>query len=125
MNVASLKNCKALFELSEWDQTSYRWFNEDGVITAHPINPQSFAIPLGPAYDSGYLLRKLGSNIASLSIKTEQRGNVGDGFMPHLVYGTWNGNAIFTDADTPEDALAKLAIELFKQGILQSTKENK
>jgi hypothetical protein len=127
MNVANLNNCKALFELSGWDDTShvmrhgYNFGNEQHMFLAHKNEKYMPGIDL-PAFDSGFLLRKLREN----------------GKYPHLnieagLYGKWQAKYAYkTDkttltypgiahgvADTPEDALILLAIQLFKDGILQ------
>lgn len=94
MNVASLELCKELYELSGWKTGGDKptWNGRKGVNSA-------------PAYDLGYLLRKL----------------------PY--HGVISGQGTFRQAscsgyiassDTPEDALAQLAIELHKQGVLTS-----
>jgi hypothetical protein len=57
-----------------------------------------------PAYDLGYLLRKLPQPYSIMAYSTGRLVAV-------------QGEVTAT-ADTPEDAAAKLAIELFKQGIL-------
>lgn len=94
MEVASLSNCKRLFELSEWipSETSVLE-TSDGVIP--------------PAYSAGYLLRKL-PDYCPLQRRTN---------------GTWfiypnEINPKEITADTPEDALALLAIKLFEEGVL-------
>jgi hypothetical protein len=100
-DVASLELCRELYELSGWKTFAM----ERGLAEDRPIDP---------AYDLGYLLRKLQRNHVEL---------VG------LTTGEWTARAYWHSteqaraeyADTPEDAAAKLAIELFKQGIL--TKE--
>jgi len=112
MNVASLELCKELYDLSAWE-TEYGWMkfgkHLSGNRTTWTIDARD--ISDFPAYDLGYLMRKLppATNI----------------FITGRDYGAKEGNfskkhRMFF-ADTPEDAAAKLAIELFKQGIL--TKE--
>lgn len=109
MNVASLELSKELYELSGWEDVS----NTHVFYGTHwDISKASMTESIGlqnmhlPAYDLGYLLRKL------------------DGFDIQLNYSnqwrTWNCWADDYDgkADTPEDAACKLAIELFKQGVL-------
>lgn len=115
MNVASLELSKELFELSGWKDThfSYRATPSNSgkdyrVIDISPNIQQDI-----PAYDLGYLLRKLPSQIA---------------LTKGIFYAcTWiaedhNDSHNFI-AKTPEDAVAKLAIELFKQGILTKGEE--
>lgn len=129
MNVASLEFCKELHELSGWDDTEKSYNIENDVedtsmaILMHPKHT--------PAYDLGYLLRKLpkwgkyttgngeiqhkttnititvtdsdggGSWVATMDSRIEEHGWVDPQY-----------------ADTPEDCAAKLAIQLFKEGIL-------
>lgn len=98
MNVANLDLCRELYELSGWtDNDHHRYLGEGEEI---------------PAYDLGYLLRKL------------QPFNAAD---LQWLGGKWAAQAVIfgtqpkserTEADTPEDAACKLAIELFKQGVL-------
>lgn len=115
MNTASLKLCKELFEVSGWHE-DLEWH-----INRKP--PAAEFSRIAPAYDAGFLLRKLPLNID-------------DGFFELNHYGTDNGywiaqycthdlnTNVFTydfsnHGDTPEDAACKLVIELFKQGILK------
>lgn len=97
MAVASLELCKELHTLSGWETPLDQFHYNEG----EPL----------PAYDLGYLLRKLQRNHVELY---------------GLTTGEWTARAYWHSteqaraeyADTPEDAAAKLAIELFKQGIL-------
>lgn len=106
MSVATLELCRELYELSGWQ--SGNW---------HIIGPDEST----PSYDLGYLLRKL------------PRIHKRDWHLflqPWTRYGTWYCNLRHWQdpyllveerasvGDTPEDAAAKLAIELFKQGVL-------
>jgi hypothetical protein len=133
MHVASLELCKELYELSWWtdtddehlliptglrfgqpdksgNQASYATEREWTVGKDNPSSPWA-ASEKYPAYSLGYLLRKLDHFELTFN---------------GLNYGAWykvvRGDRIVNQrADTPEDAAAKLVIELFKQGIL--TKE--
>ena len=77
-----------------------------------------------PAYDCGYLLRKLpallgkrGSNSAEcLRLGKDKERYLAGYIGVDLVWG------FPCEAETPENALCKLSIELFKQGVL--TKED-
>lgn len=119
MYVTSLEVSKELYELSGWDGTSF--FHAEGYerdsykrvlyTGGNPSNEAMWGANHTPVYDLGYLLRKL-PNWYEWSLSQDP-----DGFytMWHdglEVGGRW-------DADTPEDAAAKLAIELFKQGVLK------
>lgn len=112
MNVASLELCKELYELSWWDDTD-KWLHLKGngdTMLFDPIEGQLMDCD-APAYDLSYLLRKLPDRHAWLRYDedTEQW------FMSNKLHQEEVSD------DTPENAAAKLAIELFKQGIL--TKE--
>lgn len=131
MSVASLELCKELYELSEWDDTSYHYANgilEHGIDTAFKKYAIEEKYPgYCPAYDLSYLLRKLPKyvKVDERSSRLEFHPLAEDstkwavGYMkPGLLSSEWH---IIAVADTPEDAACNLAIELFKQGIL--TKE--
>jgi hypothetical protein len=116
MNVASLYLCKELYELSRWglehksefegkywvgtEETGYKLDFLRGI----PAYSNTY-----PAYDLGYLLRKL----PAFRLEKTDKGYHTDYF---------SGTEVFvgaTEAETPEDATVKLAIELFKQGVLK------
>lgn len=129
MNVASLELCKELYAVSGWK--GHIW-SEDGVKSCNLFfnsmagwtlttcaDPKAFEDEPDdwiPAYDLGYLLQKLpGENMA----------------FAHGKNDTWYLNLILMDIRGPgmqssfstegvsiEDAVAKLAIELFKQKVL-------
>lgn len=113
MNVASLELSKELYELSGWpgpqvsgitvsDQTYGGHFDDDGNFVA-------------PKFNLGYLLRKLPYDTMiriSRSGFTARWSNQSVR-MPGIQLLTIN-----IHRTTPEDAAAKLAIELFKQGAL-------
>ena len=111
MNVASPELCKELFKISGWDY-SVAWSRlsdpPDGREDWMLGTPHSQAIERYPAYDLGYLLRKLHEPIGRLL------------FVPksNNTWGLWADNMDAINAETPEDAACKLAIELFKRGIL-------
>lgn len=136
MNVASLELCKELYQLSGWDLTYFIWTEKsltvdklgtelwgDNVVAMSGAEADTWDGYKCPAYVLGYLLRKLptGSSVEVLS----------DGqYKAKCYYGLDDAHSsgiplielFVAKADTPEDAVAKLAIELFKQGIL--VKEN-
>lgn len=114
MKAANIDICKELFELSGWGDSGY-WYSRGY-----------------PAYDCDYLLRKLSS------FDYKVKGKQGD-IMPVRCHtfiwqetehqwragykynlGGQRYDDLFIYADTPEEALCKLAIELFKQGALKS-----
>lgn len=120
MNVASLELCKELYELSGWENTDGLWYTDTwgntkvGSLARIRRNPR----PTYSAYDLGYLLRKL-QDLEGLAV-----------YRCHHQDNSWNWSAQCDDeesvinasyfhyADTPEDAICKLAIELFKEGAL-------
>lgn len=108
--VASLENCKRLYELSGWETNiPYDWGVEhqqslDG-LSKKVIQKADFYL-----YSAGYLLRKLPNQTKLRKAKTMDR------------YWAYFGNNDKRDsvyADTPEDALALLAIKLFESGVLK------
>lgn len=120
MNVANLENCKKLYELSGWDDTSHvkrRYATDDGMV-AYRLDPR-FRVAwvekdYVPAYDLGYLLRKL-------PVQVDYEDNRGVLLMSYVIPDSkWRaalGN-ISRYADTPEDAACLLAIKLFEEGVL-------
>lgn len=76
-----------------------------------------------PAYDLGYLLRKLPHSNHGHNLELVPRYDATwyVGFSVGLTDLTVNNEPeylMWAEADTPEDAAAKLAIELFKQNVL-------
>lgn len=122
MNVASLELCKELYELSGWDGTHIFYDAENDPVESkralimHPTKNC-------PAYELGYLLRKLPTDIeeaqfVNVGTADEKEPWVAE-YSPSLTVKT-----IYAFADTPEDAACKLAIKLFKNGILSQEKES-
>jgi hypothetical protein len=70
-----------------------------------------------PAYDLGYVMRKLPSGIHIFKASKSVRN---DGVVK---YSAWMQNVTRYRllATTPEDAACELAIELFKSGVLSSS----
>jgi hypothetical protein len=102
-NVASLELCKELYELSGWRGSPQVLSYHSHFLLANEREGTGI-----PAYDLGYLLRKLPN----------------DDYEFLHGSGEWyfRGVSPYADSgycDTPEDAAAKVAIKLFKQGILQ------
>lgn len=136
MNVASLKLCEKLYKLSGWqgaeqaeeDTEGNLWFNSsvgwqlvaDARFTALVDEPGDWL----PAYDAGYLLRKFPRNIQideSIGWLT-LAGNAELWQCGYLMDGGYMGTRFNDFGNTPEDALCKLAIELFKEGVLDKEK---
>lgn len=98
MNVTSKELCQELYELSGWEEDTHDWWGENKTY-------------LAPRYTLGYLLRKL----HDVRPPNKERTVALDWFgekCEALSFGLTAYEA------TPEDATAKLAIELFKQGVL-------
>ena len=105
MKTASLDLCKELYKLSEWgfDEFEGRDKTLEWVNDRDEDNTLLGSMPL---YDLGYLLRKLPDN--TILHKTTDT----------YYEATLNQYEYHWIADTPEDAVAKLAIELYKKGTL-------
>lgn len=89
---ANLELCKELYELSGWQTPDFE---------------NDFGTDWGcPKYNLGYLLRRL-PDYSKICKETE-------GY-----YADAHGMIEPTKANTPEDALTKLAISLFKSGALK------
>lgn len=136
MQVASLELCKELYEVSGWLGDD-RWYmtNPVGYVigTATPRifeNDKDYVLGYRtdtPAYDLGYLLRKLPQSDDILNGRIYTLGVVWS--LTGWMAGLWDadGNPAphlpISEADTPEDAACSLAIDLFQQGVLK--KESK
>lgn len=106
--VASLELCKELYELSGWIDPSQNGYSH---------------VPGAPYYSLGYLLRKL-AVVQMITLRY-----VHSGYRLSLDSPEWYDKWIcflpdtrqgdYIVADTPEDAVCKLAIELWKQGIFK------
>lgn len=126
LNVASIELCKELYEVSGWYQTEDVWAAFSDHKDMKPVIVRSDHGELGhqlyviaPAYDSGYLLRHLPGHYV------QKHGN--ESYRAH-----WHGHAptkqqrelghdhISGDSSSsPENALCRLAIYLFRMEILE------
>ncbi len=136
MHVANLELCRELYGVSGWNDTEFyfnaggqRWYLKPSRRKSNPISGNET-----PAYDLGYLLRKLPPLIRIpykngrlrkhpnfLSLRPTRNYSDSRTFVQkwEAIYLKWHANDyIMATADTPEDAAAKLAIELFRQGVL-------
>jgi hypothetical protein len=131
MNVASLELCEELYELSGWVDTLFDKNEDTYRIWSYSRADYEMHVGLRdgneklsdyqeayPAYDLGYLLRKLpeGTQLRRNRAKPLKRSNW-HGEWTVGIYGV-NHRGVYGAAGTPEDAACKLAIELFKQGVL-------
>jgi len=122
MNVTSLPLCKELYELSGWGYTVERYVENQrdhriGVVHATNVD-LSIHNEIAPAYDLGYLLRKLPHyDHTGWDLTISFDGDfVVVGYHDPLNANSWREQI---GDENIEDAAARLAIELFKQGILK------
>lgn len=106
MNVASLELSKELYELSGWIAGEFKRDN-DGIYRLETV----------PRYSLSYLLGQLppcGFNHKdrAVGLRLNRRLTENDWWVGYP-------GVFAVSADTPENAAAKLAIELFKQGVLE------
>jgi len=116
MNVARLDLSKELYTLSGWEQALYEHelLNGEYYTTTLPIKDMEHGSrnTYIPAYDLGYLVRKLQTTMDYLRASTVSK--------QWVVKGPWSDDEdSLIYADTPEDAACILAIRLFKEGILK------
>lgn len=133
--VASLELCCELYELSHWQDVEQYW--EEYTMTGdyilkksavgNPFPKDKILSPLiTPAYGAGYLLRKLpiGHPKTDMYARLIVQRHYKDKWS--CFWATEDDECeIYVDARTPEDATAKLCIELFKRGILKREGESK
>jgi len=115
--VAELGVCRELFELSGWDDTpwSYYWSELDDTVL-NLSEPLKVTGGVGiydkqyPAYDLGYLIRHLPLNMTIYRAGTfcEAAWHRANGFDEQRAQG-----------ETPEDAAVRLAIQMFKLGLMK------
>jgi hypothetical protein len=113
--VASLELSKELYELTEWNDTDYVHEAEDYDGKVWHVKHRMEVLPPSynyPAYTLGYLLRKLPPHYAVWI------GPSGSGYAEQII-GPQRLNDIGEQGDTPENAAAKLCIELIKQGVIK------
>lgn len=134
MNLASLELCKELYGLSDWSDTNF-WYGEPKNLEPQLIFRADKQIPnemiwagdrFTPAYDLGYLLRKLPARIHML--EGDDVFLVIEKFDPHPLdeprYTAMYKASVDSDCwaqttDTPEDAVCALAIKFFQEEILK------
>lgn len=107
MKVAALELCKELDELSGWRTKETLVLNEDSKTEV-----------VFQMYDLGFLIRKVPGDI---DYGYDSTGNLELTFHAGLgVWSAWYQTEELPSCQSvsPEDAVAKLAIDLFKQSIL-------
>lgn len=128
MNTASLALCKELYELSGWAETEKHWYIDQEQFEAVRtiteamkfFDGERIEYRVAPAYDLGYLLRKLPERSISLIKKVRIAGLEYAPSYSFYYKQNSRGRQVSCEADNPEDSAARLCIELFKQGVLQS-----
>jgi hypothetical protein len=121
MNVTSRKISKALYEISGWSNTHF-WHNEASAVTEPTmkmwvLSDHEGGYDRSPAYDLGYLLRKL-EHLEGLAVVRYHTTNDILSWAVEVDAVDSFEEKEFEIAETPEDAAAQLCIELFKQGVL-------
>ena len=119
MTVATIDLCQTLFMNSGWIGTNLNHFRfHDGKVSveARPISAYISARGI-PAYDLGFLLRRLPPSTA-----IRKRSTMSAGKEYSASAAVRSGIAALDR--TPEDAAAKLAIELFKRAVLRKQSDD-
>lgn len=120
MSVASLDLCKELYALSDWEDTECWWIKKRGgeteAYTGAERSEYTFTgdVDLNlPAYDLGYLWRKLPP---SINIELAKRVHYEDTNEWSVDLTAHYGDSFYWTEDFPtvEDALASLLIRLIK-----------
>lgn len=127
MNTASLELCKELFELSGWGldgdfrESMFWWFDNGGDWKAQYLHESTVGRIQHPAYDLGYLLRKLPTDQVKEHLHYSLNLLYANSYS-HWVCGYGGTRPIKgltrEYSVNPENATAKLAIELIKQGVI-------
>jgi hypothetical protein len=103
MNVASRELCEELFKLSQWGASARYIKTKGGLIAATSLQPLEEDEFVCPAYEISYLYRVM-NKPSELS-----------GFSSFWKASS-SGHEV--EAENPEDAMVKLAVALFKAGVL-------
>lgn len=106
VNVASKELCAKLKKLSGWSDTTFCW-NGQIIPAFWPEEMRAHDVDSFPAYDLGYLVRKL----PPFSLHRYPADN---GLYTAESSDGW----ALEQGDTPEDAACKLAIELLKLKVI-------
>ena len=118
MNVANLELCRELHELSGWEDTYLAYVSqttgEQHVLAADGSFGENWDFDW--AYDLSYLLRKL-------PVHTKLWAERPDNWHAHFDDKDGLMQGLHVTYDTPEDAAAKLCVELIKQGLLTPKNE--
>lgn len=130
VEVASVALSRELHDVSGWEDPAYIYLEIDGKYSIALIDISrrfsKLVTDVIPAYDLGYLLRKLPPFVDSQAYPGQRAyldiGLRDDGPPWYAWYACWGIPGVMSDfglhADTPEDAACQLAIQLFKRGVL-------
>lgn len=104
MKTASRVISAMLYEVSKWDSVRLDTYPKDG--------PDLMC----PAYDLGFVLRKMPKYLLAGNTNTPLRMTVEPDYYCFR-YGFEPGHS--AKAKSPEDAICKLAIKLFERGLIE------
>lgn len=111
-DVTNLELSRELYKVSGWDDQTW-WFDGSSLYLVRTDDP---------AYDLGFLIRKLPVSVQEGFLGFWKAGeeNYTCGYIndDNEIEHTESDGELFEAADTPENALAQLAITLIKQNIL-------
>lgn len=112
MHFANVELCKKLFAVSGWDDTSFRYVG--GSRSKIELLPRDERVtkPDVPAYDLGYLVRRLPYPV---SVTANKRGFVTTAAMMRHRPPFFN---YLARDDSPENSTVDVLLEMFKQGVL-------
>ena len=124
MHVTSLELSKTLYHLSGWKDTEYFYQRNDyadgsaGFSLVNPVLEAPLAGEAYPAYDLGYLLRRLPTQ-TRIKREYDASPDKPQETPAHYraLYDTADDQHFWQGANTPEDAAALVAIELLKAEI--------
>lgn len=133
MQVSSLELSKELYELSGWgEELDYGWayqVNRSELVHLAGGDGIGENFDFAPAYTAGYLLRALPADLPNPEWGGFDQPKKVPLELAHVMAGAgewwaqyhvrYNVPIACVYADTAEDALCKLAIELFKAGVLE------
>lgn len=109
---ASLENCKRLYELSGWNDSSLKGTG-DYMASAAQANQEI------PAYTAGYLLDKLAPLAKEVGRLSLEYCNTDDGWMWYIGYNDLADNTPSITHPDKTDAACLLTIKLFETGVLK------
>lgn len=121
MNVASQTLCNELYELSGWNEVNHYYVQHDDEYDLEYSTNMPIDGGIYPAYDIGYLLRKLPNtyygyylDLSTTADETWVAEYFTNDFTPERPMSEYRAEGF-----TPEDAAAKLAIQLIRAGLVE------